>query len=158
MRITEVGLDLIKKYESLCLTAYLCPANKWTIGWGHVGPDVKPGMKITVAEAHELLRKDVDRFEREVTGLLDSRPTQQHQFDALVVLAFNIGSDVDADTIPEGLGDSTLMRKHKAGDFAGAAAEFPKWNKARVKGKLTALKGLTRRREEEARLYRGLFA
>jgi lysozyme len=158
MRITELGLDLIKKYESLCLTAYLCPANKWTIGWGHVGPDVTPGKHITANEAHELLRKDVERFEREVTLLLDGCPTRQHQFDALVVLAFNIGSDVDDDKIPEGLGDSTLLRKHKAGDFAGAAAEFAKWNKARVKGRLTALKGLTKRRAEEARLYRGEFA
>lgn len=158
MRVTELGLDLIKKYESLCLTAYICPANKWTIGWGHTGPDVKPGMRITANEAHELLRKDVERFEREITQLLDGRPTKQYQFDALVVLAFNIGSDIDNDTIPEGLGDSTLLRKHKAGDFAGAAAEFAKWNKARVRGKLVALKGLTKRRAEEARLYRGEFA
>jgi lysozyme len=158
MRITEVGLDLIKKYESLCLTAYLCPANKWTIGWGHTGPDVVPGKHITAAEAHELLRKDVERFEREVTGLLDGKPTKQCQFDALVVLAFNIGSDIDDDRIPEGLGDSTLLRKHLSGDYAGAAAEFAKWDKARVRGQLRSLNGLKKRREQEARLYRGVFA
>lgn len=158
MRISEVGLDLIKKYEGCVLSAYLCPANKWTIGFGHVGPDVKPGMHITMAEAHALLRKDVERFEREVTQLIGSTQTRQCQFDALVCLAYNIGSDIDEDHIPEGLGDSTLLRKHLSGDHAGAAAEFIKWNKARVRGKLVALRGLTKRRENEARLYRGEFA
>lgn len=158
MKVTELALDLIKRSEGLVMAAYLCPAGKWTIGYGHTGPEVHCGQVVTVPEANELLRKDVAIFEREVEQLLDGAATKQCQFDALVVLAYNIGSDIDADMIPEGLGDSTLMRKHRAGDFAGAAAEFPKWNKARVRGKLVALNGLTKRRAAEARLYRGEFA
>lgn len=158
MRVTELALDLIKRKEGLVLSAYLCPAGKWTIGYGHTGPEVHRGQTITQAEAGELLRKDVAAFERDVTEILAGAPTKQCQFDALVVLAYNIGSDLDADNIVEGLGDSTLMRKHKAGDYAGAAAEFAKWNKARVRGRLTVLPGLTKRRAEEARMYRGEFA
>lgn len=155
MRMTEMGLDLIKRSEGLVLSSYLCPASKWTIGYGHTGPEVGPGQTITQEQANELLRRDVAQFERDVTELIGSSPTKQCQFDALVVLAYNIGSDIDADTIPEGLGDSTLMKRHKAGDYAGAAMAFASWNKARVKGKLIPLKGLTRRRAEEARLYLG---
>jgi len=158
MRITEMGLDLIKRSEGLVLSSYLCPAHRWTIGYGHTGPEVGPGQSITRERANELLRQDVAQFERDVTGLIGDHPTKQCQFDALVVLAYNIGSDIDADTIPEGLGDSTLMRKHLAGDYVGAAAEFAKWNKATVKGRRIVLSGLTKRRAVEARLYRGELA
>lgn len=155
MRITECGLDLIKRYEGLVLSAYLCPAKVWTIGYGHTGPEVVKGLTITREQANELLRKDVEKFEREVTQLIGGAPTKQHQFDALVVLAYNIGTDIDVDAIPEGLGDSTLLKRHLAGDYVGAARAFASWNKARVNGKLVSLKGLTKRRAEEARLYLG---
>lgn len=65
--------------------------------------------------------------------------------------AYNVGLDIDDDDIAEGLGDSTLLKKHRRGDYAGAAAEFAKWNKA--KGKV--LSGLTRRRAAEAAIYKG---
>jgi lysozyme len=156
MKISDKGLALIKRYEGCVLRAYLCPASKWTIGFGHTGPDVKPGLTITQAQADELLRKDVERFEREVTQLIGSAPTTQGQFDAMTCLAYNIGSDIDADTIPEGLGDSTLLRRHLQGDYARAANEFLKWNKARNKArKLVVLSGLTKRRAQERELYLG---
>lgn len=154
MKISDKGLALIKRYEGCVLHAYLCPASKWTIGYGHTGPDVKPGLAITQARADELLRKDVERFEREVTQLIGVAPTTQGQFDAMVCLAYNIGSDIDADTIPEGLGDSTLLKRHLQGDHARAANAFLSWNKARNKAKkLVVLPGLTRRRAQERELY-----
>ena len=78
---------------------------------------------------------------RPAAALIGDAKTTQHQFDALVSFAYNLGAD--------NLKTSTLLRKHNAGDHAGAAAEFGKWNKA--KGQV--MKGLTRRRAAEAALY-----
>lgn len=140
MKISDKGLDLIKRFEGLRLKAYLCPANVWTIGYGHTGSDVKKGMEITKERAEELLRRDVARFE---TGVSNVAATfTQGQFDALVSFAFNLGLGA--------LMSSTLLRKHKAGDYEGAANEFRKWVYARGQ----KLPGLVTRRVAEAELYR----
>lgn len=153
MQASERGIQLITDAEGLILHAYLCPAGKWTIGYGHTGAEVKPGMTCTRLQADAMLRMDVDRFSKDVTKLIGSAPTTQNQFDAMVSFAFNLGSDIDLDNLAEGLGDSTLLRKHLAGDYRGAELEFAKWNKARVGGALRPLGGLTRRRAAEAALY-----
>lgn len=153
MNISETALDMIRREEGLVLMTYRCPAGRLTIGYGHTGPDVVWGKTITKEEAERLFRQDVSRFEREVTQLLNGCPTTQNQFDALVVLAYNIGTDIDADTIPEGLGDSTLLKLHKAGQYKDAADQFLKWDKGQVKGVLKRLPGLTKRRAAERALY-----
>ena len=66
-------------------------------------------------------------------------PTSQHQFDALVSFHYNTGA----------IARATLTKLHKAGDHAGAAAEFGKWVNAGGR----RLAGLVRRREAEAALY-----
>lgn len=148
MKCNQAGISIIKKYESLSLIAYYCPAKILTIGYGHTGPDVKLGMLISENMANLLLEKDLNKFNKEVLSLLkvDVNP---NQFSALVSFAFNVGSDIDADDKAEGLGDSTLLKKLNSGDFAGSSDEFPKWNKS--KGKV--LNGLTARRNEERKLF-----
>lgn len=148
MFISNRGLELIKEFEGCKLTAYKCPAGIWTIGYGHTGLDVYKGLTISAAHAVALLREDIRQFEKDVTSLLKV-PVNQNQFDALVSFAFNLGSDIDKDDIAEGLGDSTLLKKVNSMDFAGAALEFPKWNKAGGK----VLAGLSRRRAAEQRLF-----
>lgn len=140
-RIGPRGLKLIKDFESLQLKAYRDPVGIWTIGYGSTGAHVKPGMVITEAQADDLLRRDLDRFERGVTGMVNS--ATDPQFDALVSFAFNVGLDA--------AGRSTLLRLHNAGDYDGAANQFARWVNAKGK-KLT---GLVRRRAAEAQLYRG---
>lgn len=147
MRISQKGIDLIKSFESCRLTSYKCSANRDTIGWGST-KNVKPGMKITQAEADSRLKADLAEAEAGVNKLL-TRKVTQNQFDSLVSFAFNCGLDIDADAIAEGLGDSTLLKKLNSGDIEGAAAEFPKWCKS--KGK--ELTGLKRRREAEKKLF-----
>lgn len=147
-RINGAGVAIIKHFEGLALKAYKCPAGVWTIGYGHTGPDVVPGLVITEARADALLAADLARFEAGVARL--APVTTDNQFSALVSFAFNVGLDEDDDTITEGLGDSTLLRKHNAGDYEGAAREFAKWNKANG----VVLSGLDRRRAMEADLYR----
>lgn len=142
-------LQLLKHYEGCRLKAYKCPAGVWTIGYGHTGPDVHEGLVITQEYAETLLRLDVQKFIRDV-GALVRVPLTPGQFDALVSFAFNCGSDIDADTIAEGLGDSTLLKLVNASRFDAAAGEFPKWNKAG--GKVSA--GLEKRRAAEQHLFR----
>ncbi|QPQ55606.1 lysozyme [Allosphingosinicella flava] len=143
-KISDKGVALIKEFEGLRLKAYPDPAtggDPWTIGVGHTGSDVKPGLVITEAQADDLLRKDVARFERAVNKLAPI--TTQDQFDALVSLAFNVGE--------ENLRSSTLLRMHNAGNHDGAANQFARWNKAAGR----VMTGLTRRRTAETKLYRG---
>lgn len=140
-RIGKAGLDLIKSFEGWKDTAYICPAGVLTIGWGSTGPHVKPGMKITQERGEALLRADLSRFEAAVTRLV-TVPISQNQYDALVSFAFNLGEG--------NLAKSTLLKRVNARDFAGAANEFGKWNRAGG----VVLAGLTRRRAAEAALFR----
>lgn len=149
MKLSALGMALIKFFEGCRLKAYLCSAGVWTIGYGHTGPDVHAGLIISQERADRLLEQDVQRFVRDVNSLVKVT-LSTGQFDALVSFAFNLGSDIDADAIAEGLGDSTLLKLVNAGRFDAAANEFPKWNKAggRVIG------GLVSRRAAEAQLFR----
>jgi lysozyme len=140
-QIGKPGLDLIKSFEGLKLRAYLCPAKVWTIGFGSTGQHVTPGKVITEAQAEELLKDDLDRFEAAVTRLV-TVPLHQNQYDALVSFAFNVGISA--------LERSTLLKRVNAKLFDQAAAEFSKWN--RGGGKILA--GLTRRRAAEAALFK----
>ena len=65
MKTTDPGVNLIKTFEGFSANSYLCPARVWTIGYGHTGPEVKEGMRITEAEGQAILKKDLARFEIE---------------------------------------------------------------------------------------------
>lgn len=128
------------------LTAYICPAGKWTIGWGHTGPEVGKDSAITIEQAEALLNDDLRKFERGVSALTTGHAaTNQNQFDALVLFAYNAGL--------ANLAKSTLLKRHRAGRYADAERQFALWNKGRVNGKLTVLPGLVTRRAEEAAIY-----
>jgi lysozyme len=137
--IGSAGLAIIKQFEGLRLTAYLCPAKVWTIGYGSTGSHVNAGMTITEQQAEALLRRDLARFEAAVAKAAPN--ASPSQFDAMVSLAFNIGT--------EAFRGSTLLRLHKAGNHSAARAQFARWNRAGGK----VLAGLTRRRAAEAELY-----
>lgn len=134
----------IKGFETCRLTAYLpTPDDVPTIGWGATGPDIHLGLTWTQAKADTRFAHDLAAFAAGVQAALDRAPTTQSQFDAMTSLAYNIGL--------ANFRISTLLREHRAGDYATAAGEFGKWN--RQKGKILA--GLTRRRAGEARIYAG---
>jgi GH24 family phage-related lysozyme (muramidase) len=149
---SAAGMALIKSFEGYArkradgsVEAYPDPGtggDPWTIGWGSTGPDIKPGTVWTRAQADERFAQHIGRFEREVIAALGDaiHATSQPQFDALVSFQYNTGA----------IASSTLLRKHKAGDYAGAANEFGRWKKAGGK----VLPGLVRRRAAEAQLYR----
>jgi lysozyme len=137
---------LIERFEGRRHQAYPDPAtgaDPWTIGVGHTGPEVHEGLTWDDAQIDAALDADLKHFDTGVTALIGAAPTSQNEFDALVSFAFNLGLG--------NLGKSTLLASHKAGDKAGAAIEFARWNRAGGK----PMPGLTRRRAAEAALYRG---
>jgi len=140
MHVSDVGLDLIRRFEGLRLNAYRCPVGVWTIGYGHTGAEVEQGRTISEQRAEELLCADVMRFEEGVARA--AGPCTQGQFDSLVSFAFNLGLGP--------LRSSTLLKLHKLGQHKLAAAEFGRWVHAGGR----RLPGLVKRRAAEAELYR----
>lgn len=145
------GVSLIKRFEGCAkrradglFEAYPDPGSggdPWTIGWGATGPGIAPGTVWSQAQCDVRLEADLVRYSAEVARALGEASTSQQQFDALVSFHYNTGA----------IARATLTKLHKAGDHAGAAAEFGKWVHAGGR----RLAGLVRRREAEAALYRG---
>lgn len=155
MRTPSVAaLALLKEFEQgprggFASKSYQCPAGFKTIGWGHViRPTDHFEEPIREAEADALLRADLGRIAPQIAAGLRNRPeVTQSMFDALVCLGFNIGLGA--------LLSSTLMMKLRMRDWAGAAKQFLRWDKARnpKTGKKERLPGLTRRRQAERELF-----
>ncbi len=131
---------LIRKSEGLRLKAYRDAVGVLTVGYGHTGPDVSENKKITVDEAEALLSTDVTHACDSVLELTGGN-VSQGQLDALTDFVFNLGSGK--------LRSSTLLKKHRAGNYTGAAAEFGRWVYA--DGRI--LPGLVKRRAAETHLY-----
>lgn len=143
------ALAIIKKAEGEELTAYHCPAGVPTIGYGHTKTvtkaDVQRRKTITKAEAERLLRDDLASFERDVAKLVKV-PLTDDQFGALVSFAYNLGAGA--------LASSTLLKRINAkASPKDIEVSWLQWNKARVNGVLTALRGLTIRRQAEFDLF-----
>jgi lysozyme len=141
MKLSPDGKKLIQHYEGCALEAYL-DGKYWSIGYGHNGPDVEPGMKITKVKAGQLFLKDVEWAEEAVTKAVKV-PLVQNEFDALVSFVFNVGE-------PQFL-TSTLLKRLNLGERAAAADHFLKWvyaNKAKDPG-------LIKRRGAERKLFMG---
>jgi lysozyme len=138
-KVSREGIEKIKQFEGLKLTAYQCSAGVWTVGFGHT-LTAKKGMKITAAEAESLLYADLEVFESAVNRLVQVDLTDW-QFAALVSFAFNVGV--------RAFEKSTLLKKLNEGDYDAVPAQLMRWNK--VKGKVVA--GLTNRRAAEAGMW-----
>nr|DAE20591.1 MAG TPA: Lysozyme [Siphoviridae sp. ctJ3t72] len=147
MHISSQGIALIQNYEGLRTTAYkpLKKESGWTIGYGHQGPDVKPGMVCTEQWAYEQLKRDLRQVEHQLISALnaDEIEVTQGQFDALCSLLFNLSGGILR------LVKFKLWAKLKAGDVKGAANEFLDISKAGGQ----EVRGLTLRRSAEARLF-----
>lgn len=141
----SLAVPLIKEFEGCRLKAYLCPAGIPTIGWGATGPDVFLGLVWSQEQADSRLLLDAGRAEREVKRLV-ARPLAPHQLAALTSFVFNLG--------PGAFAKSTLLRRLKAGE-TDVGAEFDKWVKARVGGRLKTLPGLVKRRAAERAMFEG---
>lgn len=140
LRVSDDGLKFIMLREGVRNRAYPDPATggaPWTIGVGHTGPEVYPGLYWSDSQVMDALRRDVAHFEAAVNRLVTVRLTQ-HEFDALVDFTFNEGEG--------NLAASTLLRLLNAGDYEGADKQFARWNLANGH----VLGGLVTRRRLEA--------
>jgi len=144
VKISESGIELLKRFEGLELEAYQDIAGIWTIGYGHTGPDVQPGMKISERDAEELLRRDLKPREQAVSAATKTS-LNQNEFDALVSFVYNVGANA--------FRGSTALKRLNRGDRVGAADALTWWNKATVGGVLREVMGLTRRRAAERALF-----
>lgn len=145
MKINRATVDLVKEFEGFSAKAYKCPAGIWTIGYGTtanagVGIAPKEGMTISRSDAEGYLHGALEKFAAQIEDAITA-PINENEFGAFVSLAYNIG--------PSAFRKSSALRHFNAGDKAKAASAILLWNKAGGK----VLKGLTRRREAERKLF-----
>lgn len=146
MRISESCEITLKGYESLELTAYVCPKGKLTIGWGHTGKvdgvRIYEGLKITKVKAQQLFEQDIATVEVPLSKEPYADNLSNDRWDALVSFIFNVGWGR--------FKKSTLRRKLLANiEDKSIPDEFRRW--VYCNGK--KLSGLVKRREWEAQLY-----
>jgi lysozyme len=153
-KLNAKGRKFLQAREGFSATPYLCSAGKPTIGFGNTFyPD---GRKVTMrdkpitrAYAERIFDAVTAKFEKEVNSLLTT-PIGPNQYSAILSFAYNVGTDIDVDKIPEGLGDSTLLKLINANpNDKKIAKEFAKWNKSNGR----VINGLISRRQLEAELY-----
>ena len=144
MSASDKGVDLICEFEGEQLIAYDDGVGIWTIGFGTIkypdGVRVKKGDTCTLEQAKEYMRHDLIEFEHTV-NISVKVPLNQNQFDALVSLAYNIGSNA--------FKSSTLVKELNTGDYQGAADQFNVWVNAGGK----RMQGLVNRRAKEKELF-----
>lgn len=137
MKTSRRGINLIKEFEGLRLTAYKCPAGVYTIGYGHTR-GVKRGMKITEEEASAYLTTDLRNSEKAVERYNSIYHWNQNEFDALVSFTFNSGAS-----------NLRALLRNGRRNRSQIAATLPLYRKAGGK----VLKGLERRRAAEKALF-----
>lgn len=136
------GLQLLTSFEGCRLLAYKDIGGVWTIGYGHTGPEVVFGLKISQQQAEEYLRADLSKFEAGIKKLVKV-PLTDNEYSALVCLVYNIGLGA--------FEASTLLRRLNDSKYEDAANQFLRWNKDN--GVVVA--GLHRRRQAERELFLG---
>lgn len=138
--------DLIKRLEGFSPVPYPDSGGRMTIGYGHL---IRPGesfIRISREEAESLLKEDIREAEIAVNSYVKV-PLSENQKTALVSFVFNIGAGAFL--------DSDMLEILNRGDYNGAASEFRRWNKVRVKGQYVVSNGLVNRRAEEEKVFRG---
>ena len=149
VKVSNAGIQLIKHHEGVRYKPYTCPAGLWTVGVGHLIGNGKSlprewNKTFTQAEVDGLLKYDLTRFERGICKMLPNVFLRQHEFDALVSFAFNLGLGT--------FQRSTIRQALLRGDKEQAMASLIKY--CRANGKI--LKGLQNRRLDERKLFLGV--
>ncbi len=139
----DLAIPLIQRWEGCRLAAYQCPAGVWTVGWGQTGPNIKRGTRWTQEQADAALASALQAFSSQVNAAIKV-PLSSGEKAAVVSLAYNIGIG--------SFKKSTLLRLLNEGQFAAAAKQFARWNRAGGE----VLRGLSNRRAAERALFLGI--
>ncbi len=151
MKVSEVGIELIKRFEGFRARRYkgIGHGENWVIGYGHVirkGENIKE--PLTEKEATQLLISDLERWVVPCIQRSVRVPLQQYQIDALASFIYNVGCGA--------FRRSTLLRKLNSRDYVGAANEFLRWvYYTDNSGRKVKSEGLVRRRAAEKSLFEG---
>jgi lysozyme len=140
LQLSPSGMALLEQFEALRLNAYRDVRGVWTIGYGHTGPEVIPGLTWSEQQATQSLEEDVMWGSKAVHDLV-TVILNQNQFNALVTFTFNVGANA--------LRTSTLLHLLNSGDYNGAALQFGKW----IYAGPNISSGLVNRRKAEATLF-----
>ena len=145
MQLSQNGFKLLCTLEGNSLKPYLDIAKVATIGIGNTfyedGTEVKMSdPAITLERSFTLAKHVLQAFEQQV-NLSILLPMTQNQFDAMVLLCYNIGKS--------GFAKSSVVKNFNAGLVQKAADSFSPWNKA---GGVVS-KGLISRRNKERELF-----
>jgi lysozyme len=142
MICNDLGIALIKKYESCRLQAYLDAVGIPTIGWGHTGPEVHLGLVWTQQQADDAFLQDLlHRAEMPLNSMLAGFDLSDNQYSALCSLVYNIGSGA--------FRGSTILADIHSGNLDDVPAQFLRWDKAGG----VVLAGLAARRQAESDLW-----
>ncbi len=145
MQPSPACFALARHYEGCKLTAYQDSGGTWTIGWGHTGQDVRPGLVWTQQQADTALSRDLSNAARWVETLTPGITLNQSQFDALTDFVFNEGAGHFA--------TSTLLKCLKTGAMQNAGAQLLVWDYERQNGKEVQDENLEARRKDELALF-----
>jgi len=156
MKLSLNGANFLKGRElgpdgKVALVSYKCQAGKWTIGWGHTGKDIVEWTTCTPQQAQAFFDADTERAISTVNDVLAQRtaaPLEQHRFDMLVSLCYNIGC---ANFLGSTL--ASLLRGGAAPSLL--CAQFEKWVYVTRNGKHVVSAGLVSRRKLEAKIFSG---
>ena len=145
--VSDIAIDLIKEFEGFESQAYIDTDGTPVIGYGLskiAGKPVQVGDRISPERADAALKSHLQEINQELAKIVKVNLSDR-QKSALASIAFNVGVN--------GIKNSTLIKKINNRDFAGAANEFLRWDKANMRGRLVQLPGLTRRRTAERQLF-----
>lgn len=149
VNISQDGISAIYRREcgapnfQPALTAYQDGSGNLTIGCGHAGHDVTPGMTITREQADALFRSDIKPCEDAINATIKV-PLKQNQFDALCSFSFNVGVGA--------FQSSTLVKKLNAGQYDQVPKELERWNESNKQ----VNRGLVNRRNSEIAQWNGV--
>lgn len=132
-------VKLLERFEGFVPKVYKDVAGIDTIGIGTLWKNGMP-TEVTHEQAVDLCWKDCEKIVKQVDSLVTVKLTENQRI-ALVSFAYNVGTGA--------LASSTLLKFLNQGNYAAAADEFTKWDKAKVNGTLQSVTGLYRRRKIE---------
>jgi lysozyme len=142
-RVSQGGIELIKRFEGYRARAARLPDGRHVIGYGHVR-SARAGAEVSPADAEALLRYDLQAVEASLDELVFT-PLNRNQTDALAAFAFSVGH--------ESFRRSNVLRRVNEGDLLGAAAALESWRRAEFEGEPIVVDALIRRRAAEKLLF-----